>query len=170
MRRFEAIVLSETEPVAPGTLWLRPKKNTLDAKGPKQYDIWYFSEGGWRPIADFDTRYNFETTYNKTSSSDSLVITPTKDPEVGIVGNEFKFSIYDGSRDMVSSKNFVLESGLKKEVDILKNYIATEVKRLDGRIDALAARLNSVETTVGNNSSRLSGVEGRLTSLESVIP
>lgn len=37
MRRFESVIMSETEPVQEGALWLRNRK------------LWYF-EGGWKPI------------------------------------------------------------------------------------------------------------------------
>lgn len=164
MRRFESVVMSETEPVSPGTLWLRPKKNTLDKNGPSQFDIWYFSEVGWRPIADYDSRYNFTVGYNPVASDGSFVITTSINPEVGTVLNNFTFSVYDGTRVMQNSSNFVLESGLKKEIDTLRNYIDNEIARVDGRIDALSSSIDILQTFVSN---QLHNVEGRMNTLSS---
>lgn len=167
MRRFESVVMSETEPASQGTLWLRPKKNTLDKDGPTQFDIWYFGETGWRPIADFDTRYNFDTSYNPAPSEEGLVIEPDNSPEVGIVDNMLHFSVYDGSRKMESSRNFVLESGLKKEIDDMKDYVDNEVRKLNGKIAELSSSLDSVSSRVSSNTDRVARVEGRLSLLES---
>lgn len=166
MRRFESVVMSETEPVTPGTLWLRPKKNTLDKSGPTQFDIWYFSESGWRPIADYDTRYNFKPSYDKAPSGNSIIITPDANPEVGIVNNDLNFKIFDGSREMQSSSNFVLESGLKKEIDDLRAYVEGEVSRLDTRIDTLSNAINNLSNQVSSNTDRIAMVEGKLALLE----
>lgn len=167
MRRFESIVMSETEPASQGTLWLRPKKNTLDKNGPTPFDIWYFGETGWRPIADFDTRYNFDTSYTPEPSEEGLVIGPNKNLEVGIVDNILQFSVYDGSRKIQSSRNFVLESGLKKEIDDLRDYIDNEVGKLNDKIADLSNSLDSVSSRVTSNTDRVARVEGRLSLLES---
>lgn len=167
MRRFESVVMSETEPVSPGTLWLRPKKNTLDSKGPTQFDIWYFSEVGWRPIADFDTRYDFAVEYNPEVSGKSLVITSTPNPKEGIVSDNLTFFVYDGTRNMQNSSNLVLESGLKKEVDTLRSYIDNEIARVDERINTLSSSLDTISNSVSSNTDRVAKVEGRLSLLES---
>ena len=159
--------MSKTEPVPHGTLWLRPRKNTLNKKGPTQFDIWYFSESGWKPLADFDTRYNIEPSYDKTPSKESIDISPNANLENGIVTNNINFKIYDGLRDLQSSSNFVLESGLKKEVDKIMDYINAEISKLNGKINALSNTIDNLSRVVSNNTDRLTRIEGILSALES---
>lgn len=167
MRRFNLVVMSETEPATQDILWLRPKKNTMDESGSTQFDMWYFGETGWCPMADYDTRYNFSASYEATPSSEGLEIELNKVPEASTVDSTFHFSVYDGSREIQSSGNFVLESGLKKEIDGLKNYIDNEVRTLNSKTTELSVNLDTVSSKVISNTDRIAMSEGRLSILES---
>lgn len=166
MRKFNSIIMSETEPLAQSALWLKPKKSTLKG-GKEQYDIWYFGASGWRPMADYDTRYTFDTSFSTDSSNESVKIDPKNDLENGMVNNTLNFNVYDGTRNIQSSKNFVLESGLKKEIDSLKDYIDNEVRKLNGEIAKLSSSINSLTNSVESITDRIAKVEGRLSLLES---
>lgn len=143
MRRFESIVMSESEPVNHGTLWLRKKMNSLDPKGPMQFEIWYFGDNGWQPLADFDTRYSIDNNFNYTGNDKAVNILETKDIEHGTVNTTLDFFIYDGSRQLANNNNLVNESGLKTQVDNLLN----KINQINSTIQSLESRISSLENS-----------------------
>lgn len=163
MRRFEAIVMSESEPVNHGTLWLREKKNTLDPDGPKQYDIWYFGERGWQPVADFDTRFSFTKTLDYEGVTDPIDINVTKDAENGIVEVSSDYSIYSGSRALGNNANLVNETALKLHVDDLQSQIS----QLNVKVNTLESQVSVLQGLVASHATTISELNSRITALES---
>lgn len=155
MRRFEAIVMSETEPINQGTLWLKTKENTMDPKGPKQFEIWYFGSKGWQPLADFDTRDSLTQNINYTESSKAVDITEEGSPEHGIVDRTLDFYIYNGSRTLGNNANLVNEAALKQHVDELQGQITT----LNNQVSTLQGLVASHSTTISQLNSRLTALE-----------
>lgn len=167
MRRFEALVMSQTEPVHPGTLWLRKKHNDIGPKPnevpPVGMSIWWFGERGWEPLYDLDTRYNLNTSYTYEESDTPILTTVTPYPNVGVVSINNEFAIYDGSRDLASTSCFVNEEGLKKHVDDLQEQINT----LEGRVSTLEGEVASLRTTVNSHTQQIASLTNRIISLES---
>lgn len=159
MRRFESIVMSETEPESEGTLWLKPKKESLkhnawDFSRPEQFDIWYFSENGWSPIADYDTTFEAFTlnTTNESSNQSLIYLHSSKyNEEIQSYTQIYVIRVFDGNRNLNSkSKSFVTESGLyqiNKEITSKIEANKTEIDYLKSEIDNLKARLSALETT-----------------------
>lgn len=162
MRRFESIVMSETEPVNHGTLWLKKKKNTLDPDGPEQIEIWYFGENGWQPMADFDTRFSFTNNFNYTESDTPVDITIDSNPEHGIVGVLTDYFIYSGNRSMKSSSNLVNESALKLHIDDLQSQITT----LNIRVNTLESQVSNLQSAVASHATTIAELNSRIQALE----
>lgn len=149
MRRFESIVMSETEPVTPGTLWMRLKKNSIKGNNDEKLpvagmSIWWFGEKGWQPLVDLDTRYTVTNINNYEPATKPLDSEVTNKPEIGMVDTVVTYNIYNGSRGLGSNSNFVNETGLKKHVDILKS-----------EIDSLTNRVTVLEKTVNRHENEL---------------
>lgn len=175
MRRFESIVMSETEPVPDGTLWLRKKKNSINTEDPESkkpfgFDIWWFGPIGWQPLLDLDTRYEYTDKVLTGGVSGVPVVTEqTKFPNIGMVRIDTTYSIYDGSRVLANNTNIVNEKGLKKHVDDLQS----QINALTARVSTLESEVASLRTKVSNNSSRItdntnsiSSLSGRVSALE----
>lgn len=167
MRRFEALVMSETEPVQHGTLWLRKKHNTIGPKPnevpPVGMSIWWFGERGWQPMYDLDTRYDLIDNFSYGVSSTPTNIEVVQQPEVGVVTIEKTYSLYDGSRAIGNNTNFVNETGLKKHVDELQ----AQIDALKTRVTTLETKVESLESQVSINRSSISTLNNRVNSLES---
>lgn len=110
MRRFESIVMSETEPVALSTLWLREKEDETKDKG---LSIWYFGENGWTPIKDFDTNYQVKMNPNKeAASSEEPFSYKSEITNPGQKQITINIDTFDGTRPVSDSSSVVLEKGL----------------------------------------------------------
>lgn len=169
MRRFEALVMSETEPLTEGTLWLRKKHNTIGPKPneipPVGMSIWWFGEQGWLPMYDLDTRYELNDVFDyEAVGVNPIGIEITPNQEAGVVNIEKTYSMYSGNRALGNNVNFVNETGLKKHVDDLQ-----------AQIDALKERVELLENIVSNHTATLSGhttsisnLNTRVSALESV--
>lgn len=167
MRRFEALVMSETEPVTEGTLWLRRKHNTIGPKPnevpPVGMSIWWFGEQGWQPMYDLDTRYNLNDEFTFTpAGAEPISIKVTPSPEVGLVAINRKYFMYNGSRNLANNTNFVSEAGLKKHVDDLQS----QIDALRGRVATLEGEVASLQSQVNSHSSSISSLNSRVGSLE----
>lgn len=159
MREFKTIVMSSTEPIKEGTLWIRMKDNTVSAVPGKPdkagMSVWYFSEFGWKPLVDLDTRYNL-TYVSDTVPSDKPIDSDIETvPENGIVNITNTFHTYDGDRSIGSNSNFVVESGLKKHVDELLNKISAIESRVEQAIENIRQNTASIATL----TSRVSALE-----------
>ena len=175
MRRFESIVMSETEPVPDGTLWLKKKKNSISnddpsSKEPFGYDIWWFGPLGWQPLLDLDTRYEY---VNKTLTGGvgrvPVMTEQTKFPEIGMVRIDTTYSIYDGSRALANNTNMVNETGLKKHVDDLQRQIdalTARVVTLEGKVATLESNVSANSSKITSNTNAINSLSGRVSALE----
>lgn len=175
MRRFESIVMSETEPVPDGTLWLKKKKNSISnddpsSKEPFGYDIWWFGPLGWQPLLDLDTRYEY---VNKTLTGGvggvPVMTEQTKFPEIGMVRIDTTYSIYDGSRALANNTNIVNETGLKKHVDDLQRQIdalTARVVTLEGKVATLESNVSANSSKITSNTNAINSLSGRVSALE----
>lgn len=167
MRRFESIVMSETEPVPDGTLWLKKKKNSINnedpnSKKPFGFDIWWFGPVGWQPLLDPDTRYEYVNhTLTGGVGTVPVLTEQTKFPEIGQVRIDTTYSIYDGSRALAANTNIVNETGLKKHVDDLQS----QINALKARVATLESEVASLTTQVSNNSSKITSNINTINSL-----
>lgn len=162
MRRFESMVMSETEPVNHGTLWLREKKNTLDPDGPTQLAIWYFGDNGWQPLADFDTRFSITANPNFAGGDKSLEFAASTSPEHGIIEILLDYFIYNGDRELNNNANLVVEAALKLHVDDLQSQITA----LSARVSTLESQVSTLQSTVATHTSTISGLASRIQALE----
>lgn len=170
MRRFESLVMSTTEPVTDGTLWLKKKKSTIKDQKPNELipmgtSIWYFGEIGWQPLIDFDTRYNLNDFYKYTSTTKPIEMRVTPHHEIGIVDIDRTYFMYDGSRNIGNNGNIVNERGLKKHVDDLQNQINT----LKEKVSELEEQVASHTTQIENNRSSISNLTNRVSELETTV-
>lgn len=168
MRRFEALVMSPTEPVTDGTLWLKGRKSTIKDQKPNELppigmSIWYFSEEGWKPLIDFDTRYNLNDLYDYAATSEPINTVVTPHHEVGIVDVDRTYSFYDASRELGDNANIVNEAGLKHHVDFLQG----QVDSLSARVTALEEQLATLQGRVNQNTNSISTLNSRVSALES---
>lgn len=177
MRRFESIVMSEVEPSAVGTLWMRPKYNTIkdneDNPVIAGMSILYFGEVGWKPIVDLDTRYNINYTYEYTPSEDSIITNNNNNPEVGLSEITNILYLYDGSRDLENSANIVTEKGLKIKVDALTSEIASIKERLDDietTISSLISENNTISSAIGNINNQIAQLSDTVSGLINNTP
>lgn len=175
MRRFESIVMSETEPVPDGTLWLKKKKNSINNEGPNSkkpfgFDIWWFGPVGWQPLLDLDTneyldpdtRYEYVNhTLTGGVGTVPVLTEQTKFPEIGQVRIDTTYSVYDGSRALAANTNIVNETGLKKHVDDLQS----QINALKARVATLESEVASLTTQVSNNSSKITSNINAINSL-----
>lgn len=174
MRRFEALVMSETEPVTEGTLWLRKKHNTIGPKPnevpPVGMSIWWFGEQGWQPMYDLDTRYELNDSFDYAAVGvKPIEVEITPSPEVGIVNIEKTYSMYSGNRTLGNNANFVNETGLKKHVDDLQAQIdalKVRVATLEGKVATLESQVATHSTQIANNRSSITTLSGRVSALE----
>lgn len=174
MRKFEALVMSETEPVTDGTLWLRRKHNTIGPKPnevpPAGMSIWWFGEQGWQPMYDLDTRYELNDTFNYEEGAKPIDIEVTPNPEVGVVNIEKTYFMYNGNRALGNNINFVNETGLKKHVDDLQAQIdalKARVATLEGKVATLESQVSAHSTQIANNRNSITSLGNRVSSLES---
>lgn len=175
MRRFESLVMSETEPITEGTLWLRKKHNTIGPKPnevpPVGMSIWWFGEQGWQPLYDLDTRYRFVDTYSYNSTSgDPISVEVIPDIENGVVSIERDYSIYNGARDLNNNTNLVNETGLKKHVDDLQakiDALKQRVSTLEDKVETLESQVASHSTQISSNRNSITSLSGRVSALES---
>lgn len=171
MRRFESIIMSKTEPVPDGTLWLKEKESTINNKDqednkPLGFDIWWFGPSGWQPLLDLDTRYKYTNQTLTDGVGEVPVVTEqTEFSNIGIVRVDNTYSIYDGSRALANNTNFVNETGLKKHVDNLQSQINT----LSTKISALESKVTSLENNINNVISLLNTVNDTIDTLDSRI-
>lgn len=168
MRRFEALVMSQTEPTTEGTLWLRKKHNTIGPKPnevpPVGISIWYFGEQGWEPMYDLDTRYELSDSFDFVAAETKPIdVEVTPNPEVGLVSIEKTYSMYDGTRALGSNLNFVNETGLKKHVDDLQS----QINALKERVSTLESQMTTLQGRVNQNTSSISSLNSRVSALES---
>ena len=168
MRRFEALVMSPTEPVTDSTLWLKGKRSTIKDLKPNELppmgiSIWYFGERGWQPLIDFDTRYNLNDLYDYAAATEPISTLVTPHHEVGIVDVDRTYSLYDASRELGNNANIVNETGLKHHVDFLQSQIDS----LLARVNTLEGQLATLQGRVNQNTNSISSLNSRVSALES---
>ena len=165
MRRFESIVMSETEPTTEGILWLRKKNNSIEPDSPGGFSIWWFGEKGWQPLYDLDTRYDLSDSIDYSASSESTGITTIPDLENGLVTIVKTYSVYNGNRTIGSNANFVNETGLKKHVDDLQ----FQISNLKAEVSSLKNQVKTLQDTVNQNTASINALNSRVSNLENNI-
>ncbi len=175
MRRFESLVMSTTEPVTDGTLWLKKKKNSINnedpnSKKPFGFDIWWFGPVGWQPLLDFDTRYEYVNhTLTDGVGTVPVLTEQTKFPEIGQIRIDTTYSIYDGSRALAANTNIVNETGLKKHIDDLQgqiNALKERVTTLEGEVATLKIQVSGNSSKITSNINAINSLSGRVSALE----
>lgn len=178
MRRFESIVMSETEPVPDGTLWLKKKKNSISnddpsSKEPFGFDMWWFGPLGWQPLLDLDTRYEYiNNTLTGSTSIVPVATAQTKYPDLGTIEVKTTYSIYNGNRALSNNTNLVNETGLKKHVDDLQSQITALVARvstLENKVSTLEGKVTTLESNVNTNSSKITSNTNAINSLSNRV-
>lgn len=167
MRKFNSLVISETEPLTEDTIWLRDKKNILQPDDNvipyKGLNLWYFGENGWESMYDSNTEYKLNLYFNYnpayTNPVTNLVNTSSDKSNVTITSTYF---IYTGSRELSNTINLVTEKALKKHIEELQEEIDTlgrTLNTLNNRISTLEGQNNSYSTTIANLEQRISALE-----------
>lgn len=75
------------------------------------------------------------------------------------------------SSELVANTEFVsiVEAKLNKRIDDLTEYVKSEVKRLDGLIDACEARLDTAENNIRTLQSNVNSLQSSVSSLQSRV-
>lgn len=152
MRKFESLVMAETEPVTSGTLWLKTKPNTTNGEDGG-LSVWYFGENGWTPLFDSDTRYNTTYSFEKTASEVSVTSIPNVQHKDGITNVSNTMYIYDGSRELGNNYNLVTEAGLNVHVTSLQeqiNNLSNSLTDLAGVTERLGQRIDTIESNLND--------------------
>lgn len=163
MRRFDSIVMQETEPVEEGALWLRQEHNNINNEEvvtPVGMNFWWFSEYGWRPLSEV---YKYKTLFKyDATTSNPITIEESPIKELGIISVEKYYSMYDGTRNIGDNTNFVNEKALKKHVTQLQ----TQIDALKQRLDTLEPIVNNHTTTLSGHTTSISNLNSRVSVLE----
>lgn len=166
MKKFESIIMSESEPLHT-SLWLRQALTPSKEDGkvvirPMGFNLWWFSPQGWKPLSDFDTRYEVENNYLPDASSKPLDTETSYDYKIGVMSVVNTHFIYDASRVLGNNKNLVEETGLKHHVDDLQG----QINSLKSRVSVLENKVSSLESTVAQQSNTISSLASRISALE----
>lgn len=166
MRRFDSIVMQETEPEVNSTLWLRKSHNNIeqygDPIGPVGTSFWWYGENGWEPLSE---RYLFKNTFHTDPSDTVTYPYAGHDEENGIITIGREWYIYDGERDIQDNYNIVLETGMKRYVDDLQS----QINSLKQRVESLEAIVGNHTTLISSHTTSISSLNSRVTSLESSV-
>lgn len=134
MKRFESIVMSESEPLHT-SLWLRPPYRK----------IWYFGSNGWEPLFDIDTKVgvNVAEEHNTEASDTPLDVKLTEDfahnREYTLLLN-----LFDGGRlPEHTSKSLVTENAL---TELLPPWISNPISFFIGRDQDNLESLNNISS------------------------
>lgn len=158
MKRFEAIVLSETEPIHT-SLWLRPDK---DKHG---MTIWWYSPQGWKQLFDADTRYNIKSEFDFSPAEYALVTKGTADHKNGITEVNNTYYIYDASREIGDNDNLVNEKGLKYHIDDIQD----KIEAIDERIEELVTRVDTNEENINNLQESVATLQDNIGTVQESI-
>ena len=133
MRRFEAIIQSETEPTT-DCLWLKHGR------------IHWYTSQGWKPLADSDTRYVNNFKLSVGSSENPIECKSSTDIKNGISTNDFTISIYDGTDSPDENSNsLVTEKAIKEMMTTIIGAINDSFNELNSEIEVLKARVAELE-------------------------
>lgn len=184
MKTFDKIVLSETEPMT-SALWIRdaepqvkksPENVTLSNAGKS---IWWFTPWGWKKLFDFDTRYSFNYEFNYEGSETPFDGESEYNEKIGIVDNNYTYSLYDGSRDIADNANLVTEKGLKKHIDEineefedLKERVTTNensIETINETIEKLGTNLETLTEIVSTMGNKIETLENNYKTQQNVI-
>lgn len=161
-KTFNKIVLSHTEPNIED-LWMRINIEKLpDGKAIHGHSLWWFTPQGWKKLFDFDTRYSVDTDYSYDISQIPFDSASAYDPKVGVVSVDNTYYLYDGSRTLSSSSNFVLEKGLKKHVDNLQSQINTLKERVDEAEESIINLRRGLTTETSERKTEDTVISDRL--------
>lgn len=172
MRKFESIIMSNTEPLETRTLWIKEKTGGVSPSGnnvSKGNSIWYFGNQGWKPLFDFDTRYIFKDKISYEPSTEITSSEQTPDNENGIVNIEKTFSMYNGDRELGNNENFVNETGLKVHVDSLQSQIDSAMTLIAGLRKDLTEHIADFDTHVSEYENHVKAYETFKASIESKV-
>lgn len=165
MRKFNTVVMSVKEPEFESALWFKQKPDSVEGS-TSGFSLWYFSEDGWKPLYDLDTRYNLSNVFSsKGVTGDPVNMEVSARPEVGLVDMKNNYSIYDGSRQIADNGNFVNEKGLKKHVDSLQgqiDVIVDTLKTMENSMLKLADSLESMSRSIDSIQAELSSIKQQL--------
>lgn len=124
MKRFEAIIQSETEPTT-DCLWLKHGR------------IYWWTSQGWKPLADSDTRYKNEFVLNPDVAEEPITSTSTMNIKNGISTNTYSIGVYNGQRaPIANSDNFATENAIHGLLHIITE-LSIEVNNLRETVDDL---------------------------------
>lgn len=151
MRKFESIVMSESEPIMKmGTLWIKPERVVIGDPDSKEsmkesVSLWYYGNNGWTSILDFDTNYNISILPFDTPSEESVI--PDKYQASmynGITDIILKTYLYNGNRSIGDNSNLVTEQGLKNHIEELNS----KIQQLQTTIEEMTATIAILQTEV----------------------
>lgn len=193
MRKFESIIMSNTEPLETRTLWIKEKTGGVSPSGDnisKGNSIWYFGNQGWAPLFDFNTKYIISDSISYDATADMIVSKDTPDNSKETVDISRIYAVYDGSRDIGENANIVNETGLKVHVDSLQSQIDsamtliaglrkdltehiadfdTHVLEYEDHVEAYKTFKSSIESKVEELSSKLNTLDASVKTINSTL-
>ena len=160
MRKFESIIMSNTEPLETRTLWIKEKTGGVSPSGDnisKGNSIWYFGNQGWTPLFDFNTKYIISDSISFDATADMIVSKDTPDNSKETVDISRIYSVYDGSRDIGENANIVNETGLKKHVESLQSQINSALSQIETVSSSLTNHVKAFDGHVSEYNEHIEG-------------